>query len=92
MRRIVLIAPRCAPAQENALSEFVKVRASWWHYSADTWLLKFASEIETVNLRDEIQAAFPGLHFMVLGFPDKPSQWNGYGPPAWSQWFNDVWE
>jgi hypothetical protein len=92
MRKFILIAPRCTPDQENAINEFVKTRAGWWHYSSDTWLLKFKNEVNTVSLRDEIRDAFPGLNFMVLGFPDAPHEWYGFGPPNWADWFKNVWD
>jgi hypothetical protein len=91
MRKIILIAPRCSPFQENGITEFVKTRAAWWHWSADTWLMKYSEEVEMEHLRNEIRNAFPGLQFMVLGFPDNPHVWAGFGIDAWQKWFNDVW-
>lgn len=91
MNKVILIIPNCpAETQVNVHRYVLNTRAGWWHYGAETWLLRFKENVSTRVLRDELGKLAPGLQLMVIAVPN--TQWHGYGPKEWGEWFNQTWD
>jgi hypothetical protein len=92
MSKVILIVPHAPPVMQKIVMDYVKNMPGWWHYGTEVWLIRSRNKLSTQQIRDDLSKLLPKMQFMVLEFPDFPSDWNGYGPPAWSQWFRDTWD
>ena len=96
MDKFVIIIPDSTPAHAKAITDlFLPHRASWWHWSADAWLLSFQTEHPTaISLRDEIAGVIPGVAFVVFR-ADSGGEWGAWVTfdrlRAWRNWFTRFW-
>ena len=92
MSKVVVIVPNSSPEQQLAITIHFKQKASWWHYAPDVWLLRFATDVVPMQLRDEVKQIVPGANVMILKFVNELDDWAGYGPPEWGDWFAKAWD
>ncbi len=92
MSKFLLVIPQCLPATQNLVTEHFKLRASWWHWSSDVWLLHFSEAKTVVQLRDEMMTLLPGIYLLVMQFEDRHANWAGWGTQEWQQWFDRYWD
>jgi hypothetical protein len=93
MTKFILIFPNSTTAQQLAVkSLFPPVRADWWHWSSDVWLLSFKQEVLTAQiLRDEVKRLVPGVYFLVFEVKQRADV-AGWGPSSWQEWINQFWK
>jgi hypothetical protein len=91
MSKFVVVIPTCLLATQDIVTTHFKSRASWWHWSPDVWLLRFDREMTAVELRNEMRTLLPGVHCLVMKFENQHSEWAGYGPQEWQNWFDMYW-
>jgi hypothetical protein len=92
MSKFVLIIPTCIPvAQEMVTQHFIRQGADWWHWSPDVWLLRFNWELTSAQIGEGVKQMLPNVLFVAMRIPDQLTDWSGWGPPTWQEWFNRGW-
>jgi len=77
---------------QDFVTKHFSQNAAWWHWSADVWLFRFTQEKSAAELRDEVGRLLPGTQVLTMKFDDQDSEWAGYGPKQWMDWFMEYWE
>ncbi len=92
MSKFVLVIPTCLPATQEIVTNHFSGHTYWWHWSPDVWLLRFNGERTAADLRDEMRELLPDVYLLVMKFNSDHSEWAGFGPRDWTEWFSTGWE
>lgn len=90
MKRYVLIAHPCPPAQGTALNtHLASMGVGYWMVGPSTWLLVDAQARPLTFWVNLSHSVAPNARIIVL---DADADWMGYGEPPDFAWMRDTWE
>lgn len=94
MKRFVVIVPQASPELQEKITRYFSEHFSWWHWSAECWLIVTPGDLYTTTEIRGLIAGLVGTYIQMLVLqvevPDL-DPWAGYGPPNWQEWLTRVW-
>jgi hypothetical protein len=90
-QRFVILVDDATPAQQNAVTLFLKGKVGYWHHFSDAWLVASNSgEWTAAKLRDELTKVVSGPSVLVLKI-DSPKGWAAFGTKGIFAWLHSTW-